>query len=152
MNKTEERTAEPKSAQQKEGRDLWGALWRLGGTEKVLAVACGAVLIGFLFDKSLSWGAVFGTWHGVMAFSGAIGAMALILLRALRIRLLPKAHEARALMILALLPAGGLVIQALQNPWGFVLFGGMIGMAYAGLRLAGLLGDDDEEEEPAGRA
>ena len=146
MNEAESHAAEAKGSGKKVDRDLWTSLWRLDGTQKVLGAACGAVLIGFLFDKNLPWSAVFGTWHGVLAFAGAVGALALIVLRALHVRVLPKAHEARAMMILALLPAGGLVIQALQNPWGFVMFAGVIGMAYAGLRLAGLIGDDEDPE------
>ena len=146
MNEAKSQTAEAKGSEKKGERDLWAGLWSLDGAQKVLGAACGAVLIGVLFDRDLAWSGVFRTWHGALAFAGAVGGLALIVLRALHVRVLPKAYEARAMMILALLPAGGLVIQALQNPWRFVMFAGVIGMAYAGLRLAGLLGDDEDPE------
>ena len=105
MNEAKSQTAEAKGSEKKGERDLWAGLWSLDGAQKVLGAACGAVLIGVLFDRDLAWSAVFGTWHGAMAFAGAVGGLALIVLRALHVRVLPKAHEARAMMILALLPA-----------------------------------------------
>ncbi len=111
--------------------------------EKIVGVAALAFLLAFTFDNR--WSALFKfggpfsnfvqPWMHTLGFIGAIGVLFLVITRLFGVRLLPDKLHGRLLVLAAVMPALGMLIDELKNFWGFVMLAGLVLMAYAGAKI-----------------
>ena len=102
--------------------------------EKILAVAAFATLVAFIFGKK--WDLLFsGGWFETCAFLGAIGVILLVSLHLFGVKLVDAKVRTYLLILCAVLPALGFVIDALTHLWHGLMLAGAVAMAYAGAKI-----------------
>jgi len=102
--------------------------------EKILAVAALVALVSFLFGVGFSW--LFKSWHATGLFLGSVGVLGLIGTKLFGVVLLAGATHTFVLVLFALLPAVGLVIDTLSGTvWGFLALVATLAMAYAAAKI-----------------
>ncbi|MHC4222435.1 MAG: hypothetical protein ACYSUN_00445, partial [Planctomycetota bacterium] len=107
-------------------RDLWAEFTRNPPAEKMLAVAALAVLLGFLFSRQ-SWSGLFhGQWFLTLAFLGSIAVLILVGLDLFGITVMGPKLWVRVLLIAAVTPAIGFVIDQLLDPWYALMIAGAV--------------------------
>ena len=102
--------------------------------EKILAVAAFATLIAFIFGKK--WNVLFqGDWFETCAFLGAVGVILLVTLDLFGVKVVDAKVRTYLVILFAVLPALGFVIDALTQLWHGLLLAGSVAMAYAGAKI-----------------
>jgi len=116
-------------------RGLWAEFASNPPAEKMLAVAALAVLLGFLFSRQ-SWGGLFhGEWFLTLAFLGSVAVIVLVGLDLVGVTVMNPKFRVRVLLIAAVLPAFGFVIDKLMDPWYALMIAGAVCMAYAAAKI-----------------
>ena len=104
--------------------------------EKILAAAALAVLIAFIVNNS--WNLLFKfnvQWFPTFAFLGSVLVLVLVGLDVFGVRVMDAKMRVRVLVLLAILPALGFVIDALKNFWFAVMLAGAFAMALAAAKI-----------------
>jgi len=115
-------------------RDLVGEFKTMRPAEKMLAVAALAVLLAFIFTGH--WEFLFKySWFPTCAFLGAVGVLALTGLDLFGVKFLGAKARNYVMILLAVLPAAGFVIDALSNFWRAVMLAGAIVMGFAAVKI-----------------
>ena len=120
------------------GRNLWESFRLLPAAEKLLAGACAGLVFGWLVTARWSLLFDFGTLGGWFATFSAFGAgftLVLLFVKLLNIPWPKKSVHTRLLIVSALLPTLGLVVELLNNFWFAVMLTGALAMAYAAGRI-----------------
>ncbi|MHC4933756.1 MAG: hypothetical protein ACYTGV_16370 [Planctomycetota bacterium] len=115
-------------------RNLWAEFTRNPPAEKMLAVAAIAVLLGFLFSRQ-SWGGLFEEWFLTLAVLGSAAVIVLVGLDLFGMTVMSPKLRVRVLLIAAVLPALGFVIDKLMDPWYALMIAGAVFMAYAAAKI-----------------
>ena len=115
-------------------RDLWGEFTKNPPAEKMLAVAALAVVLGFLFSRE-GWSGLVQDWFLPLAILGSIVVIALVGLDLFGIVVMKPKIRIRVLLVAAVLPALGFVIDRLKEPWVALMIAGAVVMAYAAAKI-----------------
>lgn len=129
------------------GKDLWDSFLRLPFAEKLLSGAAAAVTVGWLITAQ--WSQLFdfgdpGGWFATFAAFGAGSTIVLLFVKVLNIPWLNRTAHSRLLIVCALLPALGLLVELTLNFWYAVMLIGALAMAWA----AGKITTRDELLKP----
>jgi len=101
--------------------------------EKILAVAAVAGIVGFLVSHGFDF--FFKVWHLTTLFIGSVIVLALIGTKLFRVALMgPKAYT-NLLVVAAVLPALGMVIDSFDPMEYFIVLASTVLMAYAGAKI-----------------
>ncbi|MFQ5843704.1 MAG: hypothetical protein ACE5JG_01820, partial [Planctomycetota bacterium] len=120
MSEEFEPVGEP-GVEAREPRALSTEFGKLPGAERVLAFAALAVLLGFLFRRGWS---EFGTrWYLTLGLFGSCGALLLIAMKLFGVRLFRPSLDSRILVVCALLPALGYVVDQFRPLGGPITSG-----------------------------
>jgi len=104
-------------------------------SEKLLAVAALAVLLGFIFAGR--WAQLFEVrWFPTTAFLGSVLVLAAVALEMFGVRWLDAKMRIRVLIALAVLPALGFVVDMLNVFWEAVMLAGAVVMIVAAVRIS----------------
>ncbi len=102
--------------------------------EKIVAVAALLGLAGFLFGHGFS--VLFKAWHATGLFLGTLGVLVLIGTKLFGVVLLAGGMHTKVVVLLALLPAVGMVIDAMNlSVWFFLMLIATFVMAYAAAKI-----------------
>jgi hypothetical protein len=115
-------------------RNLLEEFKRMPAADKLLAAASAAALLGFVILGN--WGALFKDgWFHTCAFLGSVGVLVLLGVELVGMKLLEGAARTYVLILLAILPVLGFVIDALHDFWRAVMLAGAIVMGFAGVKI-----------------
>ena len=123
-------TTSPASDSQPGPVDAFGSMPR---AEKMLAAAAAGVLVGFLFSRE--WDLLFADWFMTCALIGSAAVLALIIVDLFGIRFMDAKLRTWIIIILALIPAAGFVIDKILKPWTAVMLAGAIVMGLAAVKI-----------------
>ena len=131
-----EETTETTSDGGGEKKDLVAGFKEMGKAEKLVAMGAAGFVLAFVVGKS--WSSLFRFslgWAPTLGFIGAVAVLVLVISRLLGIKLVDAKLGAKLLVLAAVLPALGWVIDTLQNFWYFLALVSMAVMAFGALRL-----------------
>jgi len=122
--------------------DVVAAVKGMHFLEKLLLVSAVVYLLAFIFDNRWRTLFKFGTryyqpWMFTFGFIGSLGALALIGTKLFGVKLVDDKLFTKLLILCAVLPALGLVIQLLTGGtfWYVVMLLVTVAMAYAGVKI-----------------
>jgi hypothetical protein len=116
-------------------KDVAAEIKKMPAAEKLLGLAAIVVLASFIFLNS--WGALFKYgWFPTCSFLGSVGVIALIGVELFGVKLMDAKMRIYVLIVLAMLPALGYVVDQLQRSfWYALMLAGGIAMGVAGARI-----------------
>ena len=126
-----------------EKKNLVAGFKEMGLAEKLVAMGAAGYVLAFVFGGGNSWKLLFRFsqgWATTLGFVGALGVLVLIITRLLGIKLVNAKLGAKLLVLAAVLPAIGWVIDELQNFWYFL---GLVSMALMAFGASKLIGPKD---------
>ncbi|MCZ6574684.1 MAG: hypothetical protein O7C98_16145 [Planctomycetota bacterium] len=116
------------------GPNVVAAFKALPAAEKMLAIAATAALLGFILSSQ--WDFLFKhTWFPTCIFLGSVLCLAVIAMDLFGVKVLGHGLKMKLLLLLAVLPAIGFVVDALKNFWYALMLAGMFVMAYVGAKI-----------------
>lgn len=102
--------------------------------EKMLAIAAAVTLIAFIIQGK--WSFLFAyIWFPTCAFLGSILVIVLVALELFGVKLFDAKTRIYILILCAILPALGFVVDALRDFWSGVMLAGAIVMGYAAAKI-----------------
>jgi hypothetical protein len=104
-------------------------------SEKMLAIAALAVLLGFIFSNHWNWLFKY-HWFTTTAFLGSVLVLAVIVLELFGVRWIAAQMRTWILIGLAALPALGYVIDMLSDFWRALMLAGAVVMIVAAVRIS----------------
>ena len=133
-----EETPESSEAQAAEGSadgpDLAKAFKALPAAEKMLAIAAIAVLLGFIIAGGFE--VLFkAIWFPTCAFIGSVLCLVIITMDLFGVKVLGHGLKMRVLILLAITPALGFIVDALSDFWAALMLAGSIMMLYVGGKI-----------------
>ena len=118
-------------------RDIVAEFRKNPAAEKILAAAALGVLIAFIVHGQ--WSSLFAfkyQWFPTLAFLGSILVLVLVGLDLFGLKVMYAKLRVRVLIVLAVLPALGFVIDMLKTFWPAVMLAGSIVMAFAAAKIS----------------
>ncbi len=122
-------------------KDIGKAIAGMQMAEKILGASALLYLLGFIIDRPSHWRVLFRfgsygrPWMFTLGFVGAVGALVLIGTKLFGVKLVDAKLYIKLLILCAILPAVGLLIDSLSDFWGFAILLSTIAMAYAGAKI-----------------
>ena len=119
-----------------EKKDVVAGFKEMGKAEKLVAVGAAGFVLAFVVGNS--WKLLFRFsegWAPTLGFVGALGVLVLVITRLLGIKLVDAKLGAKLLVLAAVLPALGWVIDELRNFWYFLALVSMAVMAFGASKL-----------------
>jgi hypothetical protein len=125
----------PESTSGAPKKDVAAEIKKMPAAEKLLGLAAVVVLLSFIIDGP--WNALFKyRWFPTCSFLGSVGVIALISVELFGVKLMDAKMRIYLLIVLAMLPAVGFVVDMLKNNfWQAVMLAGGIAMGVAGARI-----------------
>ena len=122
------------SAEAAGGPNVGAEFKALPAAEKMLAIAASAALLGFILSDQ--WSFLFKVgWFTTCIFLGSVLCLVIIALDLFGVKFLGHGIKMKLLLLLAVLPAIGFVVDALKDFWYALMLAGMLVMAYVGAKI-----------------
>ncbi len=116
------------------GPDVAAAFKALPAAEKMLAAAAVAVLLGFIISGGFDF--LFKSiWFPTCAFVGSVLCIVIIAMDLFGVKVLGHGLKMKILILLAITPAIGFIVDALANFWHALMLAGSIMMLYVGGKI-----------------
>ena len=117
--------------------DVFERFQALSGAQRILFWVSIATLLGFVVERA--WGVLtspdnVGFWFVLLAIIGSIGTLTLLSMRLLKVPMMAPSVHARVVLLVAMLPAVGLLIELLSHFWAALMMVGAGAMAYVCVR------------------
>lgn len=125
---------EPAGTAPKPERNLLEEFKRMPAADKMLAAAAAAALLGFVVEGSFDELFKF-RWFPTCVFLGSVGVLVMLGVEIFGFKLLEGPVRTYVLILLAVLPMLGFVVDALSNFWRAVMLAGAIVMGFAGVKI-----------------